>query len=301
MHTTTVAVVQAGLPVMRRLILFLIAFTTCVQANDNLIAHRLFQQESYAEAAEIYTNPAWKGVALFESAQWWRATEAFMRADDHKSLHNLGNTYVKMGYYELALEAYQMSLAKQPDFEDAAFNADLMRKLLSLDKDESGQSALQREGEEIDRVESEGNEQPGGSSEEGSEKPQEKEDNGEDREGDTDDRAPAPEAKAAGDSSEAGSDKTIEDDGSPEGGATKGTESESIAEDNASTGAEGKDTSSEAQAASMRASLEATQADEQWLNQINHDAKKYLRKKIDLEIERRRAAGESAPGGGSPW
>ena len=51
----------------------------------------------------------------------------------------------------------------------------------------------------------------------------------------------------------------------------------------------------------MRASLEATQADEQWLNQINHDAKKYLRKKIDLEIERRRAAGESAPGGGSPW
>jgi len=286
---------------MRRLILCLTLWAVYAHANDNLIAHRLFQQESYAEAAEIYTDPAWKGIALYESSQWWRATEAFIRADDHKSMHNLGNTYVKMGYYALALEAYQMALSKQPDFEDSQVNADIMRQLLSLDKDESGQSALQRQGEEIDRVESEGDEQPGGSSEEGSDKPQEKEDNGEDREGDTDDRGPVPEAKAAGDSSEAGSDKTIKDDGSPDGGATKGTESEPMAEDNASTGAEGKDTRSDAQAASMRANLEATQANEQWLNQINHDAKKYLRKKIELEIERRKSAGESAPGGGSPW
>lgn len=285
----------------RLISLTLLTWATWAQADDNLIAHRLFQQESYAEAAEIYTDPAWKGIALFKSDQWWRATEAFMRADDHKSLHNLGNTYVKMGYYALALEAYQMALSKQPDFEDAAFNADLMRKLLSLDKDGEGQSALQRKGEEIDRVESEGDEQPGGSSEEGTDKPQEEEDNGEDRQGDTDDRGPAPEAKAAGDSSEAGSDKTLEDDGSPDGGATKGTESESMAEDNASTGAEGKDTSIEAQAASTRANLEAMQANEQWLNQINHDAKKYLHKKIELEIQRRKAAGESAPDGGSPW
>ena len=194
-----------------------------------------------------------------------------------------------------------MALSKQPDFEDSQVNADIMRQLLSQDKDESGQSALQRQGEEIDRVESEGDEQPGGSSEEGSDKPQEEQDNGEDREGATDDRGPAPEAKAAGDSAEAGSDKTLEDDGSPEGGATKGSESETKNENNASTGAEGKDTNSEAQAASMRSRLEADQANEQWLNQINHDAKKYLRKKIELELARRKAAGESAPDGGSPW
>ena len=281
--------------------LILIVFQASTHADDNLIAHRLFQQEDYAEAAEIYTDPAWKGVALYESSQWWRAAEAFVRADDHKSMHNLGNTYVKMGYYALALEAYQMALSKQPDFEDSIVNAELMRQLLSLEQDESGQSALQREGEEIDRVESDGQELPGGSSEEGSDKPQEREDNGEDRAGNTDDRAAAPEAKAAGDSSEAGSDKTLEDDGSPEGGATKGTESETIDENNASTGAEGKDTSSDAQAASIRANLESAQANEQWLNQINHDAKKYLRKKIELEIARRKASGESAPDGGSPW
>jgi len=276
-------------------------FQANAHADDNLIAHRLFQQNDYAEAAEIYTDPAWKGVALYQSSQWWRAAEAFVRADDHKSMHNLGNTYVKMGYYALALEAYQMALSKQPDFEDSIVNAELMRQLLSLEKDESGQSALQRKGEEIDRVESDGQELPGGSSEEGTDKPQKREDNGEDRAGNTDDRSPAPEAKAAGDSSEAGSDKTLEDDGSPEGGASKGTESEITKEKNASTGAEGKDTSSDAQAASIRANLESAQANEQWLNQINHDAKKYLRKKIELEIARRKASGESAPDGGNPW
>jgi len=37
------------------------------------------------------------------------------------------------------------------------------------------------------------------------------------------------------------------------------------------------------------------------LNQINHDAEKYLRRKIELEIARRKAAGENAPEGGSQW
>lgn len=270
-------------------------------ANDNLIAHRLFEQGSYAEAAEIYTDPSWKGIAMYRSAQWWRAAEAFIRADDAVSLFNLGNTYVQMSYYALALEAYQQALIKQPDFEDASFNADLMRKLLSIENDERGQSALERKGEEIDRVESDGNEQPGGSSDEKTDEPQDREDSGNDREGDTDDRGPAPEAIAAGDSGEAGSDDTMEDDGSPEGGSNKGTESDTQVENNASTGAEGKESTSDAQAASMRATLEGTQADEQWLNQIDHDAKKYLQKRIELEIARRHAAGENAPEGGSLW
>lgn len=269
--------------------------------NDNLIAQRLFKQDRFAEAAEIYTDPAWKGIAMYQSSQWWRAAEAFIRADDHLSMHNLGNTYVKMGYYALALEAYQMALSKKPDFEDSAFNADLMRKLLALDQDSRGESSLQRKGEEIDRVESEGDEQAGGSSDDGAEKPQEKKDSGDDREGDTDNRAPTPEAAAAGDSGAAGSDKTLQDDGSPEGGSTKGTESETKEKNNASTGAEGKESNTDAEAASMRAALEATQANEQWLNQINHDAEKYLRRKIELELSRRKAAGESAPEGGSKW
>ncbi len=270
-------------------------------SDDNLIAQRLFNQQRYAEAAEIYTNPAWKGIALYRSSQWWRAAEAFIRADDATSIFNLGNTYVKLGFHELALQAYQQALLRQPDFDDASFNAELMRSLLSLDDNPGGESALQRRGEEIDRVDSDGDEQPGGSSNEDSEENRNDQDTGNDREGDTDERGPSPDAIASGDSSEAGSNDTVEDDGSPQGGATKGTEAETQTQSNPSTGAEGSDDSSDAEAASRRARLETAQATEQWLNQINHDSLKYLQKRIDLELSRRRAAGEAAPEGGSPW
>ena len=287
---------------MKSLILLILSlYAACVWSDDNLIAYKLFQQERFAEAAEIFTDPAWKGISLYNSSQWWRAAEAFIRADDYKSMHNLGNAYVKLGYYALALEAYQMSLSKEPDFKDAQVNAELMRKLLALEQDQGGESAMQRRGEEIDRVESEGDEDPGGNSDEGSDEPDGDEDTGEDREGDTDSRGPSPEAIAAGDSSEAGSDKTRQDDGSPEGGSNKGTEAEPVSENNPATGAEGKDSDSEAQAASMRAALESVQANEQWLNQIDHDAEKFLRSKIKLETARRKAAGESAPQGGGQW
>ena len=270
-------------------------------ADDNLIAHRLYENNRFAEAAEIYISPAWKGVAMYRSNQWWRAAEAFIRADDHLSMHNLGNTYVKMGYYALALEAYQMALIKKPDFEDSAFNADLMRKLLQIEQDSRDESAIQRKGEEIDRVESDGNESGDGSPEQGPDQADKKKQKGDDREADTDSRAPTPEAIAAGDSGRTNSEQTQKDDGSSEGGATKGTESETIERNNASTGAEGRDKNTDAQAASQRAALETDQANEQWLNQINHNAEKYLHRKIELELSRRKAAGESAPEGGSQW
>jgi len=283
------------------LLTLLLLMSSQAIGDDNVVAHRLFEQQRYAEAAEIFTDPAWKGIALYRSNQWWRATEAFIRANDHRSMHNLGNTYVQMGYYALALEAYLMALEINPEFNDAKFNADIMRELLKRGQDEQEQSSLQRRGDEIDRVESEGDEQPGGSSDDGSDEPEDEREQGKQRDGATDNNAPSPEATAAGNSAEAGSDKTQQDNGSPDGGSTKGTESEQQGESNPSTGAEGKDSSSEAKAASIRASLEAQQANEQWLNQINHDAEKYLRRKIELELRRRKAAGESAPEGGNPW
>lgn len=270
-------------------------------ADDNLIAHRLYEKGRFAEAAEIYTDPAWKGIALYQSSQWWRAAEAFIRADDHLSMHNLGNTYVKMGYYALALDAYQMALTKQPDFEDSAFNAELMRKLLQQEQESREQSTMQRKGDEIDRVESEGDEQAGEGSEQDSDEADKKNESGDDREADTDSRASTPEAIAAGDSVHSSSEQTLPDDGSSEGGATRGTESQSIENNNASTGAEGTDKNTDTQAASLRAALEANQANEQWLNQINHNAEKYLRKQIELQLQQRKAAGEYAPQGGSQW
>jgi Ca-activated chloride channel family protein len=277
-------------------------FSLPAAGDDNLIAHRLFEQQRYAEAAEVFTDPAWKGVALYRSSQWWRAAEAFIRADDARALYNLGNTYVRMGFYALALEAYQGSLAIQPDLEDAQFNAELIKQLLQLQEEQRGQSALQRRGEEIDRVDSSGDEEPGGNSPERDDKGGDKKrEDGSDRQGDTDDQQPVPDAIAAGDSQQAGSDQTPQQQSDNTGGATRGTETDPGEQQHASTGAEGGDTNTEAKAASLRLKLEAVQANQQWLNQINHDARRFLRNRITLEAARRRQAGDAPPEGGSLW
>ena len=66
---------------MKRILLALTltGFMGVAHADDNAVAYRLFEQKRYAEAAELFTDPAWKGVAMYRSDQYWRAAEAFVR------------------------------------------------------------------------------------------------------------------------------------------------------------------------------------------------------------------------------
>lgn len=270
-------------------------------ANDDLVAHRLFEAGRFAEAAEIYTDPAWKGVAFYRSAQWWRAAEAFVRSDDADSLFNLGNTYVKLGYYALALDAYNAALSRQPEFEDAVFNRDLMRALLATDEENDSEAATTQQGEKIDQIDSESGDS-GDSSEGEDDDADNRSDQNSDREGDTDDRGASPDAVSPGSSSEAGSDKTLKQQEAESGGVVKGTESEDYdSQDAPSGGSEGKKTTEESRAGGSRTELLETQAREQFLNQIHHDLRKYLRTRIEAEISLRAQKGQAAAEGGSQW
>ncbi len=270
-------------------------------ADDNLIAHELFSQGKYAQAAEIFTNPAWKGVALYRSEQWWRAAEAFVRANDAMSQYNLGNCYVKLSYYELALDAYLRALSIDPNFDDAAHNADIMRKLLALKtSDEQGQQALQAREKEIDRVESESEEQTGNAG------------NGDEQTAPGDNKAGSEEKNTqvqktsadARDESEGGnrSDQTTEQQ-TGEAGAenVQGISENREAENRPSGGSEADTAIDDSQSSGLRTALEQSQATEQWLNQINHDPYRFLQSRIQLESARRLDAGQSAPAGGSAW
>lgn len=269
--------------------------------NDNVIAHELFRQMRYAEAAEIFTDPAWKGVALYRSSQWWRAAEAFVRADDADSLFNLGNCYVQLGYYELALDAYLAATEKRTGFTDAEFNADLMRELLSLDSEGESKGLLKPETEEIEQFESDDDQTSlGKEGEEASnDTPDKKE--GDDRAGDTDNRGPSPDATAGGDSNERGSDKTPGQQATDAGGNVKGTESEPTQDQSPASASEGRNEPSSDITVGMRTQLESEQATVQWLNQIKNDPGKFLKAQIELETRRRQAAGQSPPAGGSQW
>jgi len=277
----------------------LLLLTKAVHADDNQLAHRLYLQGRHAEAAEIFTDPAWKGAALYRSSQWWRAAEAFVRADDIESRYNLGNSYVQLGYYALALEAYQAVLAQQPEHTDALHNANVMRKLLAEDDDNESQQGLSPTSQEaIDTIESNQDDDAGagdrndedGAGSENSSASAEQGDN-------PSEQTPAAEPGNSGAGAEDG-----EVPASASGTAeVSGQADDTKARDQPSTGSESDTATSTSQAAGMRTTLEAEQATEQWLNRINHDPQQFLQRRISLELNRRQAAGQAAPEGGSTW
>jgi len=268
--------------------------------DENVLAHRLYAEGRYADAAEIFSDPAWKGIALYRSEQWWRAAEAFVRSDDPLSAYNLGNSYVQLGYHALALDAYLRALAADPTLDDAQHNADLMRQVLAAE-DENNQRGGQRDAEdEIDRLGTQNEDEPPGGG------------GGGDRDseagaGDEGERGEATKQASPSDvpMDETGGDgeKTppADDEQDGAGGAVRGAPAEPNEASRASGSSESDTAGDRTDATGARAALESAQATEQWLNRIRHDPARFLDKRIRLEIARRRAAGQAAPAGGDGW
>ncbi len=84
-------------------------------------------------AAFTFSDPGWRGVALYRSGDPAGAAQAFRAAN---AFHNLGNAEVRQGHHAAALEAYDIARA-QGD-ADAAANFDLVAAYyagLALDPD----------------------------------------------------------------------------------------------------------------------------------------------------------------------
>lgn len=284
------------------LLCYVVPVTHVEAADDNLLAYRLFNEGRYAQAAEIFSDPAWKGLALYRSSQWWRAAEAFVRANDALSAYNLGNTYVQLGYYALALEAYQQALALDSSLEDAQHNADIMRKLLAEDEQERQRSGRQSSGTEIERLDSD--EADDGGQGEGGEEQTQKGDNAPGESSDDGTQPIGKEQQAqAGLGGEASDNNQRPDDPNGEGsGAIDGKAADEDQPDGRpSGGSETDEPREEAAAAGVRTELETEQATTQWLNRIQHNPQLFLQRRLKLEQQRRRAAGQSPPQGGSTW
>ena len=292
---------------MRRRLLLLAAWIAAspAQASDVWTAHRLYLEGRHAEAAELFSDPAWKGAALYKSGQWWRAVEAFVRASDPDSLFNLGNAYAQLGYYALALESYRAALARRPDFPDAAFNAGVMRELLARAEDNKGQAALQPKARAIDEVDEKPKPEDdkaaeSGDQKDGAERRREEQQKGESKDQQESDATDATKGGAKGDTP--GGERPQED-GKDGASRTQGGKPEGEREEQAEQAAASSESAEAAdpKSAALRARLEGAQATEQWLNTISDNPARFLKSRIALEARRRKAAGNAPDEGQSPW
>ena len=107
------------------------ALAVCVLRDDCTLltpdqrAFRLFEAEDYEAAVEEFSDPMWRGVALYRQGEFEQAAGVFAGFDTPEAALNQGNSLVFMGQYDDAVARYDRALQLRPDWEPAVVNRDI--------------------------------------------------------------------------------------------------------------------------------------------------------------------------------
>lgn len=101
-----------------------------------------FDHGDYAAAAAHFADPYWKGRAAYEAGDYAAALTAFSALDTPQAHFYVGNCQTRLRQYDAALAAYDKALALRPEWPDAVFNRDILRRLLAaMTQEDQGDQA----------------------------------------------------------------------------------------------------------------------------------------------------------------
>ncbi|MCS4246060.1 VWA domain-containing protein [Pseudomonas sp. BIGb0164] len=91
-----------------------------------------FEHHRYPEAASLFQDAYWKGIAAYNAADYALAETTFNTLDTAHAAFYLGNIHVRRFKFDDAIVAYQRALKLQPTFPEASANLALA---IALKKD----------------------------------------------------------------------------------------------------------------------------------------------------------------------
>jgi len=224
-------------------------------------AQRALEQGSPADAAALFEDPEWRGVAQYQSGDYVASARAFAEKGDARSLYNLGNAMAQQGEYDSAIDAYEEVLEMDPENEDARYNLDVVKNA----KEQQEQQQQQQQGDDQQSTQN-----PGG--------------DGEQSEGEG-------EQNQEGSESSSQSEQSQDSDGSPRDQEMSEEDLEALQQElqrAAEQGEQGEEPRqlTEAELAELRQQQEQQQAMEQWLRRIPDDPGGLLRRKFRYQYQR---------------
>ncbi|MGA9701821.1 VWA domain-containing protein [Pseudomonas sp.] len=91
-----------------------------------------FEHHRFPQAAALFVDPYWKGIAAYNAADYDLAQATFGTLDTAQAAFYLGNIQVRRFKFDAAISAYQHALQLQPVFPEASANLALA---IALKKD----------------------------------------------------------------------------------------------------------------------------------------------------------------------
>ena len=224
-------------------------------------AKEAMESGDYDKAIELFEDSEWLAAAHYKAGNYRKSANGYNNNSNIDHLYNHANSLAKIGQFEEAIENYEKVIAEEPNAEDALYNLNLLKDLLSENQSSeennddgqsseeasTGEQSQQQNGDESEQSDNEGNPKTGDSDDESDANPNQKLSNEEDIE-------------------------AIEKE--LERAAEENSNQEPQQEDNNESGIEG------------RMAQEQQQAMEQWLRRIPDDPGGLLRRKFRYQYQR---------------
>ena len=224
-------------------------------------AKEAMESGDYDKAIELFEDSEWLSAAHYKAGNYRQSANGYNNNSNIDHLYNHANSLAKIGQFEEAIENYEKVIAEEPNAEDALYNLNLLKDLLSENQSSeennddgqsseeasTGEQSQQQNGDESEKSDNEGNSKTGDSDDESDANPNQKLSNEEDIE-------------------------AIEKE--LERAAEENSNQEPQQEDNNESGIEG------------RMAQEQQQAMEQWLRRIPDDPGGLLRRKFRYQYQR---------------
>lgn len=95
--------------------------------TQDQLAWFAYSRLEFAEAAEMFEDPMWKGTAQAKAGLYTDAAATFARLPTAAAFFNRGHALMKGREYRQAVSAFELAVAEAPDWQEAQDNLDLAR------------------------------------------------------------------------------------------------------------------------------------------------------------------------------
>jgi Ca-activated chloride channel family protein len=89
-----------------------------------------FQQNDFSRAGELFTDPLWRGYALYRDGQYETAVEVLDRVETAQAAFIQGMAHIKSRTYRDGVRAFETALERDPDYPNAEANLAVAREIV---------------------------------------------------------------------------------------------------------------------------------------------------------------------------